>query len=279
MQGRLGPPTDGRFQCFPRDGWRDEFERAARAGLGSIEWIYDVHGADVNPLATSTGVAEIRGLAERHSVAIRSLCADYFMDRPLLRTDATGRHELLTTLAWLIDRCRDAGIGHIVLPFVDASRIETEDEAALVVGMLRPALEVAERASVELHLETSLPPRQFAELLQRLPHRMLRANYDSGNSASLGYAPRDEFDAYGPRIGSIHIKDRVRGGGTVPLGTGNADFPALFESIAGVGYRGDFILQVARGEPGDEIDWSARSLDWLGERLKPAGLVAKEVPR
>ena len=31
MQGRLLPPTDGRFQCFPREGWPDEFALAAAA--------------------------------------------------------------------------------------------------------------------------------------------------------------------------------------------------------------------------------------------------------
>ena len=67
---------------------------------------------------------------------------------------------------------------------------------------------------------------------------MLKVNYDSGNSSSLGYHPRDEFAAYGCRVGSVHIKDRVRGGGTVPLGTGNADFPALFAALKKIAYRG-----------------------------------------
>src|SRR5262249_44083492 len=158
MQGRLGPPTDGRFQCFPRDGWADEFGRAVEAGLGAIEWIYDLHGADVNPLATHSGIETMRGLSVKNGVAIRSPCADYFMDRPWLRTAAGEREGLLATLDWLIGRCAAAGIRHIVLPFVDASRIETEAEEHEVVSLLRPGLQVAERAGVELHLETSLGP-------------------------------------------------------------------------------------------------------------------------
>ena len=50
---------------------------------------------------------------------------------------------------------------------------------------------------MELHLETSLNPQRFAELLAKVPHPMLKVNYDSGNSSSLGYHPRDEFAAYG----------------------------------------------------------------------------------
>jgi hexulose-6-phosphate isomerase len=97
---------------------------------------------------------------------------------------------------------------------------------------------------------------------------MLKANYDSGNSASLGYRPADEFAAYGQQIGSIHIKDRVRGGGTVPLGTGSADFDCLFECIRKVGYAGDYILQVAREVPGNEVIWAAQNRQFVERRLK-----------
>jgi hexulose-6-phosphate isomerase len=272
MQGRLNPPAEGRFQSFPREDWAEEFQRAKQAGLGCIEWIYDVYGADVNPLATDPGIETMRALSARHGVAIKSLCADYLMDRPLLRAGAAERAELLGILSWLIGRCASAGIEHIVMPFVDASRIVTEAEADEVVAMLQPAMGRAEEAGVELHLETSLPPDRFAALLDRLPHPKLKANYDSGNSASLGYFPREEFAAYGPRVGSVHIKDRVRGGGTVPLGTGDADFPGLFEAIGRTGYHGAYILQVARGEPGDEVSWSARNRDWLDGQLRSAGL-------
>jgi hexulose-6-phosphate isomerase len=274
MQGRLGPPAAGRFQSFPRNSWADEFGRARRAGLGGIEWIYDLFGADVNPLATDDGVRSMRALSAEHGVAVRSLCADYFMDLPLLRTTPAERKELLDTLAWLIGRCAAMDIRHIVLPFVDASRIETDDEVAEVATILHTALGSAESAGVELHLETSLPPDRFAGLLAQLPHPLLKANYDSGNSASLGYAPREEFAAYGPRIGSVHIKDRVRGGGTVPLGTGDADFPALFEALRRVGYGRDYVLQVARGEPGDEVAWTARNREWLAEQLSSFGPTA-----
>jgi len=63
MQGRLTPPLDGRFQCFPRDAWADEFPRAAECGLACIEWIYDAFGADANPLTSSPGIARMKELA------------------------------------------------------------------------------------------------------------------------------------------------------------------------------------------------------------------------
>jgi hexulose-6-phosphate isomerase len=174
-------------------------------------------------------------------------------------------------LDWLLDRCSVLGISRVVLPFVDASRIETPAETAIVVESLRQALPRAEAARVELHLESALPPVALAALLGQLEHPLVKVNYDSGNSASLGYRTEEEFRAYGSRIGSVHIKDRVAGGGTVKLGSGAADFPTLRECLCAVDYQGDFVLQVARSEPGSEISWSRANrqfvLDWwLGTR-------------
>lgn len=267
MQGRLVPPTDGRIQCFPRERWADEFDLGRQAGIDCIEWIYDLYGADVNPLATDTGIDQIKALSKESGVSVLSICADYFMERPLVRASASELAERLAILDWLLGRGARLGVNRIVLPFVDASRIETDDEFESVIATLERVLPMAERTGIEIHLETSLPPARFAALLERLPHPLLKANYDSGNSASLGYHPREEFAAYGHRIGSIHIKDRRRGGGTVPLGHGDTDFAALAEALRAINYRGDFILQVARGEPGDEVAWTRQNRQFVEQLL------------
>jgi L-ribulose-5-phosphate 3-epimerase len=259
MQGRLVPPIDNRIQSFPRLNWEDEFELGARAGIDCIEWIYDLYGADVNPIATDAGIAKMKELTLKTGIQVLSICMDYFMERPLVRATAGELIDRLSLIEWLLGRGHQLGINRVVLPFMDASRIETEAEFESVIETLQRIMPMAEKARVELHLETSLPPAVFASLLERLPHPMLKVNYDSGNSSSLGYNPRDEFAAYGKRVGSVHIKDRLRGGITVPIGTGNADFPTLAKCLKMVDYSGDFILQEARGVSGDEVDWISKN--------------------
>ena len=263
MQGRLVPPTENRIQCFPRERWTDEFELAAQAGLDCIEWIYDLYGADVNPLATDSGLEKLRDLSLQHKVKILSICADYFMDKPLVRASQAELEDRLHTFHWLLERGRLIGINRMVIPFVDASSIDTQAEFDGVVMLLKRLLEPAGNTGIEIHLETSLTPARFAELLNRLTDPLLKVNYDSGNSSSLGYAPREEFAAYGERVGSVHIKDRLLGASTVPLGTGDADFPALEESLKKVAYKGDFILQVARGASGDEVAWARQNREFV----------------
>ena len=263
MQGRLVPPTENRIQCFPRERWTDEFELAAQAGLDCIEWIYDLYGADVNPLATDSGLEKLRDLSLQHKVKILSICADYFMDKPLVRASQAELEDRLHTFHWLLERGRLIGINRMVIPFVDASSIDTQAEFDGVVMLLKRLLEPAGNTGIEIHLETSLTPARFAELLNGLINPLLKVNYDSGNSSSLGYAPREEFAAYGERVGSVHIKDRLLGASTVPLGTGDADFPALIEGLKKVAYKGDFILQVARGASGDEVAWARQNREFV----------------
>jgi hexulose-6-phosphate isomerase len=263
MQGRLVPPTEDHIQCFPRERWADEFELAAQAGLDCIEWIYDLHGADVNPLATDSGMEKLRDLSMQHKVKILSICADYFMDRPLVRASQAELEDRLNTFHWILERGRLIGINRMVIPFVDASRIDTQAELDGVVMLLQRALEQTRETGIEFHLETSLAPSRFAELLSRLPEPRLKVNYDSGNSSSIGYSPIDEFAAYGERVGSVHIKDRLLGASTVPLGTGDADFPSLAEGLRKVAYKGGFILQVARGTSGDEVAWARQNREFV----------------
>jgi hexulose-6-phosphate isomerase len=267
MQGRLLPPVEGRIQAFPREQWEQEFLRAAAAGLGAIEWIYDTYGLGANPLETAEGVAGMVALSNAHRVAIRSVCADYFMDFAFVRASDVERAARQRHLQWFLGQAKLAGITRVVLPFVDQSAIRDDADREAVVETLRGALPTAEAAGIELHIESSLPPAEFAALLAELPHPLVKVNYDSGNSSSLGYRPAEEFAAYGARVGSVHIKDRLLHGTTVPLGQGDADIEGVFACLRRINYAGDIVLQVARGTAGDEVEWARQNREFLQKCL------------
>jgi hexulose-6-phosphate isomerase len=267
MQGRLSPPLHGRIQSFPAGTWQAEFARAAEAGLQAIEWIYDVEDADSNPIGSAEGLAEMRLLSKKHAVEVQSLCADYFMPFPFVRAAEADWEERLRKMEWLLDRCRMAGLRHVVLPFVDNSRIDSVQDRRDVIRLFERLKGTLERLDLQVHLETSLGPDEFRSLIEEIAQPRVRINYDSGNSASLGFAPEAEWGAYGKLIGSVHIKDRVKAGGTVPLGSGHADFPALTRCLKRFDYQGRFILQVARGITGDEVDWARRNRAFLEQLL------------
>jgi L-ribulose-5-phosphate 3-epimerase len=261
------PPDGGRFQSFPRQRWRDEFPNAVAAGIGYIEWIVDAYGADVNPILSDAGLLELAELKELHNISTPAICADWFMDYPFLRCTAIERRHRENFLYRLLGIAPEIGADHVVLPFVDVSRIETENDKRIVAEVVTAAASIAESYGIELHLETDLGPDDFAALLERIPHPYVKANFDSGNSSGLGYIASEEFAAYGVRVGSIHIKDRrsIFDGGiaTMPLGEGSANFEDVFQSMKRIGYNRGITLQVARGKEGDEVNWISQQLAFI----------------
>jgi hexulose-6-phosphate isomerase len=237
-------------------------------GLDTIEWIYDAYGEDCNPIATEEGRQEMRRLSDTHGVTVESVVGDWFMNFPILRATTDESDFRWKRLAWLIQQCAHHGtIKRIVLPFVDAASMRSESDLDAVAAGINALGSMIDATNVELCLETSLAPLDFVALLAKIPHAGVKVNYDSGNSASRGYSPRAEIAAYGVRLRSVHLKDRRLGTSSVPLGTGDTDFEALFEALGALRFKGDFILEAARGVAGDEIEWTRNNVriarSWL----------------
>jgi L-ribulose-5-phosphate 3-epimerase len=267
MQGRLTPSVDGRIQDFPWEHWREEFPLAQANGFDVIEWVLDLPDAEHNPFLTPEGQGEISQLSSKHSVTVESVCVDWLMATPLADKTGTANAEAVTFLGRVIDACQVLGVRYLEIPLVDNSRISSDAQRDAVVAAVSAESHHASKAGVTVVLETDLPPREFVALLERFEPPTVRANYDMGNSASLGYEPADELAVLGAWIANVHVKDRVKGGGTVPLGTGDADLPTVFAGLANARYAGTYILQTAR-QPDDVAAaraYRSQVLDLLGE--------------
>ncbi len=110
----------------------------------------------------------------------------------------------------------------------------------------------------------------MAAFIAKFPADSFGVNFDIGNSASLGWDPDIEIPAIGPRIINVHVKDRVRGGTTVALGQGNADFPRVFGLLSQQGYDGFFILQTARATDDDHAGVLSRYRQLVLDLAEPA---------
>jgi hexulose-6-phosphate isomerase len=67
----------------------------------------------------------------------------------------------------------------------------------------------------------------------------------------------------GSKLGSVHVKDRLLGGGTVPLGTGNADLMTTFNCLFENEFNRWFILQAARDKNCSELDLAVRNKEFV----------------
>jgi L-ribulose-5-phosphate 3-epimerase len=253
MQGRLLPKYLGRYQAHPVGYWQREFDIAAEIGLGCIEWILDFNQATENPIMSDTGILEIQKAIKNSGVSVRSVCADYFMEAPLHSENFAVAKESHSVMEKLLKNANILGVKDVVLPCVDQSSLKDLAASERLVKALHNLEAVYSELNVNISLETDLSPLEFKNLLQKLPHKNITVNYDTGNSAALGYSITEEFEAYGNRISDIHIKDRELGGGSVVLGTGNTNFNTFFTEYHALDYHGPIIMQVYRDDEGVEI--------------------------
>jgi L-ribulose-5-phosphate 3-epimerase len=267
MQGRLLPKYNDRYQAHPVGYWQAEFAKSADLGLDCIEFILDFNDSEKNPLLSDSGVDEILRIAEETGVQVHGVCADYFMEAPLHHLDPEVVKESQSILTRLLSHGEKLGLRDIVIPCVDQSSLADQATTDRFVDHLVPLIETAVSSEINLSLETDLPPQPFAELLARFDSSHVTVNYDTGNSASLGFDPIEELSCYGDRITDIHIKDRVCGGGSVVLGTGDAQFTTFFETLRAFNFTGPFILQAYRDDEGEKI--FEQQLEWVNAHLTP----------
>ena len=251
MQGRLSPMVDGKIQAFPWDFWQREFPAAQHLGLGLMEWTLDQDRLYQNPLLTPQGRQEIRRLCHVHQLAIPSLTGDCFMQAPLWKASGQGKAALEADFIAIGRACAKVGIEMIVVPLVDNGRLENEQQEEALLAFMLAQADLFRALGLRIIFESDFAPGELARFIGRLPADAFGVNYDIGNSAALGYKPEEEFAAYGPRIVNVHVKDRVLGGTTVPLGTGNADFPTVFRLLREAAYAGYLIMQTARARDDD----------------------------
>ena len=267
MQGRLLPKYQGCYQAHPVGYWQEEFARAATLGLGCVEFILDFNDAAANPLLRPDGPDEILRVTAQTGVKVRTVCADYFMEAPLHHSKAEIASHSQVVLRRLLHNGKVLSLTDIVIPCVDQSSMRDQAAQDRFVERMLPLVDEAEVVGINLALETDLAPHPFTALAARFNSRRVTVNYDTGNSAALGFDPAEELACYGERISDIHIKDRILGGGSVVLGSGDTQFERFFRALRPLDYQGPFIMQAYRDDEGVEV--FRRQLAWIRPQLAP----------
>lgn len=268
MQGRLVSPRGRGIQFFPFEEWREEFQAASKIKIDEIDFIFDFDRYQENPLWTQQGFSAIQKVMADSGVRVRHVCADFFMRRPFFRVTEAERQENVEILQKLLKAAKQVGAGNVEVPLVDNSSLKTKEEKELLIKSLKECLPKAKEAGVTIGLETDLPPRELLSLVQEFNDPFLKITYDSGNSSSMGYDSYEEISTYGQHLSNVHIKDRILGGTTVPLGTGDANFDKLFRGLKEIEYQGSFTLQPARQEEGREAETILSYVEFIKKYLK-----------
>jgi len=253
MQGRLLPKYKGRYQAHPLGYWQDEFILAKELNLDLIEFIFDYDDYKLNPLMSLSGIENIQRVINETGVNVKTICADYFMEAPIHSEINSVSKKSLKVLKELIKNSSLLGVTDIILPCVDHSRLLDSNDKNRLITHLKSLNDFLEKYRINISLETDLNPSEFLKLFKAVNSTFVKINYDTGNSASLGYNLSEEFNSYGEFISDIHIKDRLLSGGSVFFGKGNVDFDSFFKELKKLKYDRPIIFQLYRDDEGVEI--------------------------
>ena len=267
MQGRLSPLVNDKIQAFPWDHWQQEFKIAYDNGFSIMEWTLDQGELYDNPLMTSVGQQEIKGLSNQYKISIPSLTGDCFMQAPFYKVKGKNRESLLQDLQNIITSCGLLGVEFIVFPLVDNGRLENSEQEKVILKGLSLVEPDLHKYGIDIVFESDFTPDRLKDFIDRFSPENYGINYDIGNSAAMGFDPKEEISLYGHRIMNVHVKDRLIHGTTVPLGEGNANIPKVLKELKRVNYTGNYILQTVRADNENHVgvlcQYRHQVLEWM----------------
>jgi hexulose-6-phosphate isomerase len=266
MQGRLSPVIDGRIQTFPWDYWENELLLAKEIGIQLMEWTIDSKKIESNPILIPETQKLITKLAKINNISIPSVTSDYFMENPPWVSNSAEVEEIHRRI---IAGMAVIGSKVLVLPLVDNSSIQNYEIELYFFEFITKIKNSLRDYEIKIAIESDFEPTKLSNFISKLDPELVGINYDIGNSASLGFSSIEELNLYGGRVINVHVKDRILGGTTVPLGKGNADLPETVRLLEQIGYIGNYILQTARAEDGKHsetiVKYANMVEEWLHE--------------
>ena len=251
MQGRLVPSEKKKsIQYFPSKNWKKEIKIASENNLNILEWTINLENMLKNPIYNGN-VEEIIKLKKKYNIEIPSITVDYFMQKPFFKYKQKKTQEFIkNNLVKIIKNSEKVKIKYIIFPLVDNGSIKSMKEENLLILEIKKMIRILNKKT-KILFETDYKPNKVIKFIKKFNSQKIGINYDSGNSAGLGYSFEQE-KKYLKYVHNIHIKDKIFKGKTVRLGQGNWDYITFFNYVKKK-YKKNFILQTARAKDNKHI--------------------------
>tara|TARA_B100000989_G_C19530224_1_gene469241 strand:- start:4611 stop:5432 length:822 start_codon:yes stop_codon:yes gene_type:complete len=252
MQGRLvESEKKNSIQYFPEKNWIKELKIAHKNGFNIMEWTINAENIIKNPLYNGNLKRLLKAI-NKYRIKIPSITLDYFMQEPFYKKiKLKNKSKIILNLKKIITNGNKIGIKYFIFPLVDNSSLKNRTEEELLTYEIKKLLKLLNKDS-KILFEIDYPPKKIIRFLRKFKSQKIGINYDTGNSAGLGFDFNQEIK-YVKFIKNIHIKDRVLKGNSIRLGEGNWDYKKFFKLIRN-NYKGNFILQTARAKNNKHVE-------------------------
>jgi len=266
VQGRGLKQIKKDIQYFPIN-WEEEFPIIEKLGFDGIEWIYDDPVEYENPLLNSDGRKKMIDLSKQNSVKLENIVFDWFLRHPLfVDNDGVSLESKIKHMKKLIKFSSITGFQNIIFPILEKNNINSPQKFNKCVKIFKDyILDDLTEFNIQIHFETSLTSQIEKKLLNELNHDKLKICFDMGNSASYGYDCEKSISDVMEFLGSVHIKDRVLGGPSVPLNDGVVNFKKVFKSLNQIKFSGPLSYQIYRNMQTDNLSLLKQSLIFIND--------------
>jgi|OM-RGC.v1.007791920 hexulose-6-phosphate isomerase len=247
MQGRIVNQERMKIQSFPWNNWEKEFKILNQNKFNLLEWTVDNEKFFKNPINSKKGRRKINKLKKNYKIKINSLTTDFFMEKPFFKEKVKKNMSIcFKKLKTILMNANKIKIKFIIVPLVDNSSLKKNkiDFFIKKISKIKNILRINKQMIL---FESDFAPKVLLKFIKRFDTRFFGINYDTGNSASLGYKFENEI-IYFKFVKNIHLKDRLYNGETKRLGEGDFNFKKFISFIIRNKYKGNFIFQTARSK-------------------------------
>jgi len=262
MQGRLVDSEKiGEIQFFPKKNWKKEMAIFKNNKFRFIEWVANIDNLKDNPINSSKKLKTIYKACKDYKIKIRSIDAQFFIKKPFFKCGGIERSKRFNLLKKIFTNSQKLKIKFFIVPALeDASISGQTDEKKFIDGIKK--LSTTLKKGNYILIESDYKPLKLRNLIKKINHKQVLINYDTGNSAGLGYNFNSE-KKYFNYVKNIHLKDKKRFGKSVRLGEGDANFKVLFNFLNKIRYKGELALQCARSNTGKHVEEIYKNIDYL----------------
>ena len=99
---------------------------------------------------SKSGIQEIKEIILKTGVRVDYVCADIFMQQPLVRMSEKIKEENKKILEQILINSKEIGAIGVEIPFVDASSIKTESEIDELISVTKDAFKLAEEIGISV---------------------------------------------------------------------------------------------------------------------------------
>jgi hypothetical protein len=233
VQGRLLKPINNTIQSFPYQNWKEELSLLESINLLGVEWLITSEVYENNPIFDEDF---------NYFDSIISVCLDNLI------TESIHHKDFVSNIFEKVCSVKD--IKNINIPILEESSMENADNRKKFIDILKKySKKFPEK---KFMFEAELKLNSYLEIVDS--NNNFFVTYDTGNLTSYGANHSEYILQFKNKIKYVHIKDKTHNGVSKELFSGDTDFEEIIYSLKKIGFDGYFILQLARGETGNEFE-------------------------